>query len=124
MLLCFMSLQIRAKVNQDPIESEPGACATFESEQVSPISFSCNWRPVRTEISQVRNCRSLHFTSARSFFRNRKFCKCENHMSVLCALVCAVASNQNFIERLLNRFDRLLFKQVVDLITVICNLLN
>lgn len=27
--------QIRAKVNQDPIETEPGACATFESEQVS-----------------------------------------------------------------------------------------
>ncbi|KYN27387.1 hypothetical protein ALC57_03254 [Trachymyrmex cornetzi] len=30
--------KIRAKVNQDPIETEPGACATFESEQVSPIS--------------------------------------------------------------------------------------
>ncbi|EGI65151.1 hypothetical protein G5I_06329 [Acromyrmex echinatior] len=25
--------KIRAKVNQDPIETEPGACATFESEQ-------------------------------------------------------------------------------------------
>jgi len=36
----LMAFQIRAKVNQDPIETEPGACATFESEQVSPDFLS------------------------------------------------------------------------------------
>ncbi|XP_020292813.1 zinc finger protein 395 isoform X2 [Pseudomyrmex gracilis] len=36
--------KIRAKVNQDPIESEPGACATFESEQANAaVVFKCTW---------------------------------------------------------------------------------
>ncbi|KYN41769.1 hypothetical protein ALC56_03822, partial [Trachymyrmex septentrionalis] len=36
--------KIRAKVNQDPIETEPGACATFESEQANAaVVFKCNW---------------------------------------------------------------------------------
>ncbi|XP_018045858.1 PREDICTED: zinc finger protein 704 [Atta colombica] len=36
--------KIRAKVNQDPIEAEPGACATFESEQANAaVVFKCNW---------------------------------------------------------------------------------
>ncbi|XP_029168263.1 zinc finger protein 704 isoform X2 [Nylanderia fulva] len=37
--------KIRAKVNQDPIETEPGACATFESEQVNAaVVFKCTWK--------------------------------------------------------------------------------
>ncbi|XP_025263495.1 zinc finger protein 704 isoform X2 [Camponotus floridanus] len=36
--------KIRAKVNQDPIETEPGACATFESEQANAaVVFKCAW---------------------------------------------------------------------------------
>ncbi|XP_012233859.1 zinc finger protein 395 isoform X2 [Linepithema humile] len=36
--------KIRAKVSQDPIETEPGACATFESEQANAaVVFKCNW---------------------------------------------------------------------------------
>ncbi|XP_035727232.1 zinc finger protein 395-like isoform X2 [Vespa mandarinia] len=37
--------KIRAKADRDPIESEPGSCATFESEQANAaVVFKCTWK--------------------------------------------------------------------------------
>ncbi|KAK2577438.1 hypothetical protein KPH14_003545 [Odynerus spinipes] len=37
--------KIRAKVERDPIESGPGSCATFESEQANAaVVFKCTWK--------------------------------------------------------------------------------
>ncbi|XP_036139065.1 zinc finger protein 704 isoform X2 [Monomorium pharaonis] len=74
--------KIRAKVNQDPIETEPGACATFESEQANAaVVFKCTW-PGCLEIKATVALIEEHVRQSHLGPKKSKGCDSEDDMSV------------------------------------------
>lgn len=74
--------KIRAKVSQDPIETEPGACATFESEQANAaVVFKCTW-PGCMEIKVTVALIEEHVRQSHLGPKKSKGCDSEDDMSV------------------------------------------